>query len=249
MEEIRLNSYIAKCGVASRRKADELIKNGLVFVNGKKVCDMGHKVTSKDNVLVNGMCIKRNDEKVYILLNKPVGVISSSKDQFERQTVMDIIGDVGTRLHTVGRLDYDTSGIIILTNDGDLTYKLTHPKYHIQKTYLVKVAGILTKEDLAMLRNGIVIDNNYKTAPCKVKILKVNKCTTNVEITIYEGKNRQIRKMFAKLGHEVQKLKRIRIGHIEIGNLKEGRWRDLGKNDIEKLLNKNYNTKEMKKQS
>lgn len=248
MEEIRLNSYIAKCGVTSRRKADELIKNGLVCVNGKKVYDMGHKVTACDDVQVEGIHIKKSDDKVYILLNKPVGVISSSKDQFERQTVMDIVGNVGQRLHNVGRLDYDTSGLIILTNDGDFTYKLTHPKYHIEKTYVAKVKGLLTKEDLALLRNGIVIDNNYKTAPAKVKVLKVNKATTNVEITIYEGKNRQIRKMFAKIGHEVQKLKRIKIGNIEMGNLKEGRWRNLGKSDIEKLLTKHYNTKTTKKQ-
>ena len=155
MEEIRLNSYIAKCGVTSRRKADELIKKGLVFVNGKKVCDMGQKVTSCDHVTVDGMPIQKKNEKVYILLNKPVGVISSSKDQFERQTVMDIVGDVGERLHTVGRLDYDTSGIIILTNDGDFTYKLTHPKYHIETTYLVKVKGVLTREEVTILRNGM----------------------------------------------------------------------------------------------
>ena len=240
MEEIRLNSYIAKCGITSRRKADELIKKGVVFVNGKKITDLGGKVKQTDKVCVDGKDIKLSEEKVYILLNKPVGIISSSKDEHDRATVMDIIGDVGTKLHTVGRLDYDTEGLIILTNDGDLTYKLTHPKYHIEKTYVAKVKGILAKEDIKLLRTGIVIDDNYKTKPAKVKILKVNKVTTNVEITIHEGKNRQIRKMFSKIGHEVVTLRRVKIGNISIGNLKVGRWRNLSKNDIEKLLKISY---------
>ncbi len=235
MEKIRLNSYIAKCGVASRRKADLLIKEGLVFVNGKRVLDMGLKVSENDEVKVNGDSVKIKEEKIYILLNKPVGVICSSKDQFDRVTVMDIVGDMGTKLHTVGRLDYDTSGIIILTNDGDLTYKLTHPKYHIEKTYLVKIKGCLTKSDKEQLEKGIVIDG-YKTLPAKIDIQKINKTSTNVEIKIYEGKNRQIRKMFSKLGYDVIKLKRIKIGDISIGNLKEGKFRNLSKKDIINIL-------------
>lgn len=241
MEEIRLNSYIAKCGIASRRKADELIKKGVVFINSKKVVDLGQKVKPSDNVSVNGKIIKPTEDKLYILLNKPVGVISSSKDEHERITVMDIIGDMGTKLHTVGRLDYDTEGLIILTNDGELTYKLTHPKYHVDKTYVVKVKGILNNDDLKVLRTGIVIDDNYKTSPAKVKILKTNKVTSVAEITIHEGKNRQIRKMFSKIGHEVIALKRTQIGHIAIGNLKVGKWRNLSKNDIEKLFKISHN--------
>ena len=243
MEEIRLNSYIAKCGVASRRKADELIKKGVVFVNDKKVTDLGQKVKTSDKVCVDGKIIKLTEEKIYILLNKPVGVISSSSDERDRATVMDIVGDVGTKLHTVGRLDYDTEGLIILTNDGDLTYKLTHPKYHIDKTYVAKVKGTLTKEDINTLKTGVIIDDNYKTQPAKVKILRVNKATTNVEIIIHEGKNRQIRKMFSKIGHEVVTLKRVQIGHISIGNLKVGRWRDLSKSDIEELIKISHKNK------
>jgi 23S rRNA pseudouridine2605 synthase len=235
MEKIRLNSYIAKCGVASRRKADLLIKEGLVFVNGKRVLGMGLKVSENDEVKVNGDSVKIKEEKIYILLNKPVGVICSSKDQFDRVTVMDIIGDMGTKLHTVGRLDYDTSGIIILTNDGDLTYKLTHPKYHIEKTYLVKIKGCLTKSDKEQLEKGIVIDG-YKTLPAKIDVQKINNTNTNVEIKIYEGKNRQIRKMFSKLGYDVIKLKRIKIGDISIGNLKEGKFINLSKKDIINIL-------------
>lgn len=236
MEKIRLNSYIAKCGLASRRKADLLIKEGLVFVNNEKVLDMGVKVSKNDEVKVNGTPIKIKNEKVYILLNKPVGVICSSKDQFDRLTVMDIVGDVGVRLHTVGRLDYDTSGIIILTNDGELTYKLTHPKYHVEKTYLVKIKGCLTKEHKKQLEDGVVIDNNYKTSSAKIDILKMNRVNTDVEITIHEGKNRQIRKMFSKLGYEVIKLKRIKIGSINIGNLKEGKFRNLAKKEVINIL-------------
>lgn len=236
MEKIRLNSYIAKCGVTSRRKADLLIKDGLVCVNGKKILDMGFKVCESDEVEVNGVIVKIKDEKLYILLNKPIGVICSSKDQFDRVTVMDIVGDLGVRLHTVGRLDYDTSGLIILTNDGDLTYKLTHPKYHVEKTYVAKIKGCLAKEHKTMLENGVVIDDGYKTAPAKIKVIKINKASTNVEITIHEGRNRQIRKMFSKLGYEVIKLKRIRIGSIDIGNLKEGKFRNLSKKDILKIL-------------
>lgn len=236
MEEMRLNSYIAKCGVASRRKADCLIEEGRVYVNDQKVVDMGIKVTIKDKVEVDGKVIHVQQDKVYILLNKPTGVITSCKDQFDRTTVLDIIGDVGVTLHTVGRLDYDTSGIIILTNDGDFTNKLTHPRYHVEKTYIAKVTGILTKKDMDELKRGVVIDDGYKTQPAILKIIKVNKSTTRVQVTISEGKNRQIRKMFKKVGHEVIRLKRVQIGNINIGNLKEGEFRYLSTDEVKDIL-------------
>ncbi|MBP5427387.1 MAG: rRNA pseudouridine synthase [Clostridiales bacterium] len=231
MEGIRLNSYIARCGVASRRKADCLIRDGHVFVNGEKVSDMGIKVTTKDVVKVDGKIIKMPCDKVYILLNKPTGVITSCKDQFDRPTVIDIVGDIGVRLHTVGRLDYDTSGLIILTNDGELTNMLTHPKYHVEKTYVAKVKGQLTNQDVYQLENGIVIDDEYKTLPARIKILQKNKDTTRVKIVIREGKNRQIRKMFKNIGHKVLLLERVQIGNIKINDLKKGEFRYLSKQE------------------
>lgn len=236
MEGIRLNSYIAQCGVASRRKADCLIKDGLVYVNGEKVINIGTKVTTKDEVVVAGKIIHMQQGKVYILLNKPTGVITSCKDQFGRTTVLDIVGDVGVTLHTVGRLDYDTSGIIILTNDGDLTNRLTHPRYHIEKTYLVKVKGILTRQDVDKFKNGVIIDDGYKTLPAILRIIKTNKSMTKASVTISEGHNRQIRKMFAKIGHDVVQLKRIQIGNIKIGELKEGKFRYLTDEEIKEIL-------------
>lgn len=236
MEEIRLNSYIAKCGVASRRKADKLIEDGLVHVNGKKVTNMGMKVTTKDKVEVNGEVVTIKQDKIYILLNKPTGVITSCKDQFRRTTVLDIVGDVGVRLHPVGRLDYDTSGIIILTNDGDFTNKMTHPKYHVEKTYIARVKGILTNKDVDDFKNGVVIDNGYKTAPAVMKIIKINKFTTCVQVTISEGRNRQIRKMFKKIGHDVLQLKRVQIGNIKIEDLKEGEFRYISTEEVKDTL-------------
>jgi 23S rRNA pseudouridine2605 synthase len=234
MEEIRLQKYIAECGVASRRKAEELIEQGRVKLNGITVSEMGIKVTEKDVVEVDGKPVKKEETKVYIALNKPVGYISSAKDQFGRPTVLDLISDLKERVFPVGRLDYDTSGLILLTNDGDFTYRLTHPKHEIEKVYEAVLDGVPKKEDIERFEKGLKTDD-YITSPAKFVILKCDGKTTTARITIHEGKNRQVRKMCDKIGCPVNKLKRISIGKVVLGNLKEGEWRNLTPKEIESL--------------
>ncbi|SHE54480.1 ribosomal large subunit pseudouridine synthase B [Caldanaerobius fijiensis DSM 17918] len=231
----RLQKYMAKSGVASRRKCEELIRKGCVKLNGRVVTDMGVKVNPDvDIIQVNGKIIKPQKKKIYILLNKPVGFITTVKDQFNRPTVMDLIGYQRERLYPVGRLDYDTSGLLILTNDGELTYKLTHPSHEITKTYLATLQGVPDEEDLRRFRTGLKIDN-YVTSPAEISILKIFNSRSLVEIKIHEGKNRQIRKMCEKIGHPVISLKRIAIGDITLEGLKEGQWRYLSDEEIEYL--------------
>lgn len=231
----RLQKYMAKAGVASRRKCEELIRKGCVQLNGRVVTDMGVKINPDVDVIqVNGKIIKPSTRKVYILLNKPVGFITSVKDQFNRPTVMDLIGYQGERLYPVGRLDYDTSGLLILTNDGELTYKLTHPSHEVTKTYLATLQGIPDEEDLRRFKTGLKIDN-YVTSPAEISILKTFNNKSLVKIKIHEGKNRQIRKMCEKIGHPVISLKRIAIGNITLEGLKEGQWRYMTDAEVEYL--------------
>ncbi|KXZ39888.1 23S rRNA pseudouridine2605 synthase [Alkalithermobacter thermoalcaliphilus JW-YL-7 = DSM 7308] len=228
---MRLNKYIALCGVASRRRADELILSGTVKVNGKVVNTMGIDIDeNKDIVEVNGKVIKLENKKIYILLNKPEGYVTTVKDQFNRKSVLDLI-DIPERVYPVGRLDYNTSGLLLLTNDGDIAFKLTHPKHKIYKTYIAKIKGHPTIEDINRFEKGIKIDN-YVTAPAKFKILEKSVNFSVVEIVIYEGKNRQIRKMCEAIGHPVISLKRISIGNITLSNLKKGQWRYLNNDEI-----------------
>lgn len=232
---MRLNKYIAQSGLCSRRKADELIKNGNVKINGISLKEMGYDVLPDDRVEVNGKEISHTPpKKVYVMLNKPLGYITSSKDEFERLTVLSLVKDVDAKLFPVGRLDYNTSGLLIMTNDGDFAYRLTHPKHHIHKTYLARVKGKLSKEKLAKLRNGIDI-GGFITSRANVKIVKDAERSTIVEIQIYEGKNRQVRKMFAAVGNPVQELKRISIGDVRLGRLKEGHYRKLSPTEISYL--------------
>ena len=236
----RLQKVIANMGYTSRRKAEELIKNKKVKVNGKIIDTLGYKVEESDKIEVEGILLEK-ERKVYYLLNKPRGVITSSKDEKSRKTVVDLI-DTDIRIYPVGRLDYDTTGAIILTNDGDLTNYLTHPKNEIEKVYVAKINGLLTGNDLRRLKNGIEIDN-YVTSPAKVKVKKIDKDRTSsiVQITIHEGKNHEIKKMFEALGHEVLKLKRERIAFLTVDDLKSGEYRILSHNEIKKLYNYNQN--------
>ncbi len=183
---------------------------------------------------VEGIQITNKTEKIYVLLNKPVGYITSSHDQFNRPTVLDLVSQIDIRLYPVGRLDYDTEGLIILTNDGNLTYKITHPSHNITKTYTAQVKGRVHEEAIKIFNNGILIEE-YKTAPAKLEILKYIDNDTLVNITIHEGRNRQVRKMCDAIGHKVLKLKRINIGSLELGSLKTGQWRFLNKEEIEYL--------------
>lgn len=233
---MRLNKYIAQAGIASRRKADELILNGNVKINGLSVRELGTDVKDGDVVEVNGNRIEAEAKKVYIALNKPLGYVTTSSDEKDRATVLDLVTDVPERIFPVGRLDYNTSGLLILTNDGDLAYRLTHPKHHIYKTYRAVVQGIVSNERLAKLRKGVDI-GGFVTSPAQVKVIKQQERRALVEISIYEGKNRQVRKMFAAVGNKVLELERIAIGDIRLGRLMEGHYRKLTREEIEYLKN------------
>lgn len=231
MSEVRLQKYLAEAGIASRRKCEELISQGRVEVEGLIVTTPGTKISGSERILVDGREIRHEQKKIYILLNKPVGYISSAKDQFSRKTVLDLVETVKERIYPVGRLDYDTSGLIILTNDGDFANKMTHPRHQMEKVYRTKIMGNLSDSDIESIKRGIVIDD-YKTAPAGIRIINSAQDRSVVEITIHEGKNRQVRNMFEVLNHPVIRLKRIAIGSVGINGLEEGKWRYLSKNEI-----------------
>lgn len=236
---MRINKYIASCGVASRRKAEELILDGKVKVNGKIIDQLSYKVDeNKDMVEVNNVKITLDEKLVYLLLNKPEGYITTVKDQFDRPSVIDLLSDVKERVFPVGRLDYETSGLLLLTNDGDLTYKLTHPKHEIDKTYVAKVKGILTEDEMKNFREGLYIED-YKTAPAKLKVLDSDrvKNISTLEIKIHEGKNRQVRKMCKAINHPVLRLKRVAMGKINLKNCKVGEYRYLTDDEVRYLKN------------
>ena len=230
---MRLQKYMAHSGVASRRRSEEIILEGLVKVNGVKVTELGTKVDPhKDSVEVDGILIERERRNVYIALNKPIGYVSTMDDEKDRKIVTDLLDNVKERVYPVGRLDIDTTGLIILTNDGDATYKITHPSTEIKKTYIAIVEGKPNKKELERFRNGLIIDGQ-KTAPAEIKISKNFDEDCILEISIHEGKNRQVRKMCEAINHPVKKLKRIKVGEIELGNLEEGRWRHLNDKEID----------------
>ena len=237
MEEIRLQKYLASCGVASRRKCEELILEGKIEVNGIKVTELGTKITpNTDIVKYNGKIVKPDEETVYILLNKPIGYVTTAKEQFGRDMVLDLV-KINKRIVPVGRLDMYTSGALILTNDGEFVNKLTHPSQKIDKTYNVTLKGIVTKNDIEKLQKGVEIDDGYITKPAKAKILKIDeeKNISRVQITIHEGKNRQIRKMCESIGKKVLALHRCKIGTLDVKDLKLGQWRYLTQKEIEKF--------------
>jgi len=224
---IRLQKYISDCGYASRRKAEELILDGVVTVNGKKA-QLGDKVDESSCVVrIHNKLIMPEKKKVYIMLNKPIGYLSSVTDDRGRKTVIELVSEVKERVVPVGRLDYDTEGLLILTNDGEFTYKVTHPKHQITKTYVARLDKVPSAKDLEELKNGVEIED-YIAKANDIKAIGEKK----VEITISQGKNRQVRKMFDKIGCRVVKLKRISIGKLKLGNLKKGKWRYLSKEDL-----------------
>ena len=236
MEEIRLQKYLAEAGNASRRKCEEYITDGRIKVNGKIINELGTKVNpEKDEIYFDDKKIENKEELVYILLNKPIGYVTTAKDQFNRDTVMNLI-KIKERVVPVGRLDMYTSGALLLSNDGNFVYKITHPKHEINKTYTVTLKGIVTKEDVEKLEKGVDI-GGYITKPAKVKILKtdIEKNISRLEITIHEGKNRQVRKMCEAIGKKVQALHRTKIGNISVKTLKIGQWRYLTKKEIQEL--------------
>ena len=231
---MRLNKYIAAAGVCSRRKADELIANGNVRINGAVMKEMGYDVADSDTVQVNGRTISAASKKVYVAVNKPLGYITSMDDDRSRATVAELVADIPERLFPVGRLDYNTTGLLIMTNDGDLTYTLTHPKHEVWKTYIATVSGVISDNRIARLRKGVDI-GGFVTSPAKVRVIKQMPRHAVVEISIHEGKNRQVRKMFAAVGNKVQELERVSIGDIRLGRLMSGHYRKLTREEIEYL--------------
>lgn len=228
----RLQKVIANLGYCSRRHAEELITKGEVKVNGIIVTELGTKVKKGDTIEVENTILDNNKDYEYYLLNKPREVITSTKDEHGRKTVIDLINTT-TRIYPVGRLDYDTTGILLLTNDGELANKLMHPKSNIEKTYLAKVEGLITGYAIKKLRDGIIIDG-YKTSRARVKLKKSDKKknTSLVEITIHEGKNHQVKKMFESVGYQVIKLKRTNYANLDLTNLKVGEYRKLSNKEI-----------------
>lgn len=234
MEEERLQKYIARCGISSRRKAEDLILNGCVKVNGIVVTELGTKINpEKDVVLVDNKKISETEGFIYIKLYKPEGYVTTVKDQFGRKTVIDLV-DISERIYPIGRLDYNTSGLLLLTNDGDLANKLMHPKYHIYKTYIAEVEGRMSDEAVMRLKSGVKIED-YITAPAIVNIVKISSNSSIVQVSIYEGKNRQVRKMLDAVGHPVRTLKRISFGKINLDDLKPGAWVHLNEEEIKFL--------------
>lgn len=231
---MRLNKYIAQSGITSRRKADELTLRGKVRINGNVMKEPGYNVAEDDVVEVNGQIVKPDSRKAYIMLNKPKGFITSIDDERNRPTVMELVADVDERLYPIGRLDFNTSGMLLMTNDGDLAYKLAHPKNQIYKTYRAKVSGQISAEKLSKLRNGVDI-GGFVTSKAIVDVVKQSDRSAIVEIKIYEGKNRQVRKMFAAVGNKVLDLERIAIGELYLGHLKTGHYRKLTQREIQYL--------------
>ncbi len=242
----RLQKIIAAAGIASRRHAEEMIKSGLVSVNGQTVTELGTKADpTVDRIKVGNKLLRSPDRHHYILLHKPKGYVTTSSDPEGRPTVMDLVRNVGTRVYPVGRLDYASEGLLLLTNDGELTQKLTHASSHVQKTYLVKVSGVPTEENLKRLRQGIVLQavkpksgekraaEKVRTAPAKITIFKEGD-NPWYEVTIIEGRNRQIRRMFEEIGHHVEKIKRVKYGPLEL-DVESGKFRNLTDAEVSRL--------------
>ena len=233
-EEMRLQKYLARCGVASRRACEKLIEQGKVAVNGTVVTTLGSKVVPGDTVTVDGAPVKEERKKVYIMLNKPEGYVTTVSDEQGRSTVMELIEDVHQRVYPVGRLDFNTEGLLLMSNDGDFTMKVTHPSHKMDKVYQAVVSGVPSHFDIEKLERGVYIDG-VKTAKAKASLISAEGGRALVELTIHEGRNRQVRKMFDAIGYPVVKLKRVAIGNIVLGNLPLGKWRHLNPNEVKYL--------------
>ncbi|HZK18172.1 MAG TPA: pseudouridine synthase [Clostridia bacterium] len=233
----RLQKVMARAGVASRRKCEDLISSGRVSVNGNLVEELGTKVNpDRDIIRVDGKNINIDREKVYIILNKPRGVVTTVHDPRGRKKVTDLVDTAGVRVFPVGRLDMDTEGLLLLTNDGGIAHRLTHPKFEVEKTYHVKVEGIPQERDLAKLRRGISLEDG-PTTPAKVRVLRIGKSNVLVRITIREGRKRQVRRMFEYIGHKVIGLKRVGFGPLNLGGLKSGSCRALTNRELKSVKN------------
>ena len=233
---MRLQKYLAMCGVAARRKCEEIIREGRVAINGETVTEMGTLVQEGDVVTLDGERIQPEEKKVYILYHKPAGEVTTVSDDKGRETVLDRFRDLPVRVYPVGRLDYDSEGLLLLTNDGELAQRLTHPSCEVDKTYLVRIVGNLTKEEHDRLRRGLYMEGDERrTWPARVGIVRTGEVWSDVLVTIHEGRNRQVRRMMDAVGHRVMMLRRVRFGPLELGGLRRGEWRELTAEEIGKL--------------
>lgn len=231
---MRLQKYLASCGVASRRAAEKLIAEGHVTVDGQKITEMGVQVEDHQIICVDGKRVRPEGEKHYIMYHKPAGEVTTVSDPEGRTTVLDRFRDYPIRLYPVGRLDYDSEGLLLLTNDGDLTERMLHPSMEVDKTYLARVSNQVTPEEARQLERGVMVDGR-QTARAKVHILSVQNLFTDMIITIHEGRNRQVRKMVEQIGHQVVMLRRIRFGPLKLGELPRGMWRPLTQEELDAL--------------
>lgn len=234
----RLQKYLARAGIDSRRRCEELILQGHVRVNNSVITKLGTKINpQKDIIEVKGKLVKFIEKKkyTYILLNKPKGFITSLHDPYNRPTILELLKDVKERVYPVGRLDFNSEGLLLLTDDGELTYALTHPSREIEKTYIVKVKGIPSLKKIELLSKGIMLKNNYKILPCKIYLLKITSSNAILKIKLKEGKKRQIRKMGEYIKHPVLKLRRVQIGPIYLKGIKPGEYRYLNRQEINSL--------------
>ena len=233
---MRLQKYMAMCGGAARRKCEEIIAAGRVSVNGQIITEMGTQVQEGDEVRVDGTLIRLEEEKRYVLYHKPAGEVTTVSDEKGRETVMDRFRDFPVRLYPVGRLDYDSEGLLLLTNDGELAQRLTHPSCEVDKVYLARVTGNPSNEAIDRLRRGVFMEGDQrKTYPAQVRVVRDESLFSDIVVTIHEGRNRQVRRMFDAVWHKVLLLRRIRFGAVELGDLRRGEWRELTQEEIDAL--------------
>lgn len=233
---MRLQKYMAMCGVAARRKCEEIIAQGRVCVNGRVVSEMGTQVDEGDVVELDGAVIRPEEEKRYVLYHKPAGEVTTVSDEKGRETVMDHFRDFPVRLYPVGRLDYDSEGLLLLTNDGALAQRLTHPACEVDKVYLARVSGNPSNEAIERLRRGVYMEGDERrTYPAEVRVIRDESLFSDILVTIHEGRNRQVRRMFDAVGHKVLLLRRVRFGPLELGALRRGEWRELTQEEVARL--------------
>lgn len=233
---MRLQKYMAMCGVAARRKCEEMIAQGRVSVNGVVRDVPGTTVEPGDVVMLDGEVIRPEEQKVVILYHKPAGEVCTVTDDRDRETVMDHFRDLPERVYPIGRLDYDTEGVLLLTNDGTLAQKLTHPSSEVDKVYLARISGRLSPEEVRRLRTGVLMEGEERmTWPARVRIVREGDIYSDVIVIIHEGRNRQVRRMIAAVGHQVVLLRRVRFGPVDLGSLQRGEWRYLTEEETEKL--------------
>ena len=231
---MRLQKYLALCGAASRRHAEEMIADGRVKVNGQVITEMGVQVEEGDEVRLDGKIMRPENVKKYVIYHKPAGEVTTVNDPEGRACVLDHFRDYPVRLFPAGRLDYDSEGLLLLTNDGELTEKMLHPSNEVDKSYLARVTGEVTMESVHKLRSGVMLDD-HRTSPAKVRIVKLEAFATQVLVTIHEGRNRQVRRMLEAVGHQVLQLRRVKFGPLELGDLRRGEWRELRPEEVKAL--------------